>query len=94
MKRIIIFLAVALGISSLANAQSPEFFKPYKQTGLRLPSVPLVNNDPYFTIWSPFDKLTDGGTVHWTGNSKSLTGLLRLTGLLTDSWASSLRTAP
>ena len=80
MKRIIIFLAVALGISSLANAQSPEFFKPYKQTGLRLPSVPLVNNDPYFTIWSPFDKLTDGGTVHWTGNSKSLTGLLRVDG--------------
>ncbi len=62
------------------SAQTPEFFSPYRTTHLRLPSVPLVVNDPYISIWSPYDHLTDGPTVHWTGSSKPLNGLLRVDG--------------
>lgn len=63
-----------------ANAQTPADFVPYKSTKLRLPSVPLVVSDPYFSIWSPYDKLNDGDTRHWTNDEKPLEGLLRVDG--------------
>ena len=69
-----------LAASVAALAQSPETFKPYRQTALRMPSVPLVVSDPYFSIWSPYDKLTDGETRHWTDDEKPLEGLLRVDG--------------
>lgn len=61
------------------NAQT-DFFKPYKETSLRLPSVPLIANDPYISFWSPYDKLTDGTTRHWDGQVKAMDGLLRVDG--------------
>ena len=60
--------------------KSSDVFKPYTNTDLRLPAVPIIVNDPYFSIWSPYNRLNEGTTRHWTGDEKPLTGLLRVDG--------------
>lgn len=64
----------------VVSAQTAELFKPYRTTELRLPSVPIVVADPYFSVWSPYDRLNEGPTTHWTGNQKPIEGLLRVDG--------------
>ncbi len=59
-------------------AQPGDIFTPYQPTHLRLPSVPLILSDPYFSIWSPYDRLTEGSTKHWTDEEKPLEGLIRV----------------
>ncbi len=46
----------------------------------RLPALPLIANDPYFSIWMPGDALTSAETVHWSGAPKRLEGFLRVDG--------------
>ena len=80
MKTKTMICALLLG-SLTVGAQTSDLFSPYQPTDLRLPSVPLVVNDPYFSIWSPYDKLNDGVTRHWTNDEKPLQGWLRVDGV-------------
>src|SRR5439155_7956395 len=68
-------IAIAAFASISATSASTQSY-----VALRPPAVPLVACDPYFSIWSPADKLTDADTVHWTGKPHRLTSLVRIDG--------------
>ena len=78
MKKLLAIMALSVGL--LANAQTVDLLKPAKDIALRAPSVPIIVSDPYFSIWSPYDKLMEGSTEHWTSAKKPLLGALRVDG--------------
>lgn len=41
---------------------------------LRVPAVPLITNDPYFSVWSTDDTLYKQTTKNWTGKSQAING--------------------
>jgi len=72
-KRLFATMAVTglLALTQQAHAQTTQF---------RPPAVPLVTADPYLSIWSEADNLTDKNTQHWTHREHSLVSLIRVDG--------------
>lgn len=75
------FLKFRTGFIFLVGLSS-AFFAVDRGQGqpFRPPAVPLVACDPYFSVWSAADHLTDVDTTHWTGKPQCLTSLVRVDG--------------
>ncbi len=46
----------------------------------RVPAIPLIANDPYFSVWMPADTLNGATSVHWCGMEKPLVGVVTVDG--------------
>src|SRR5487761_251430 len=73
-------------VCSLAAPSHAQSFRP--------PAVPLVTFDPYFSIWSFANRLTDDSTRHWTGAEQSLESAVRIDGKPYRMMGSSPQTVP
>ena len=64
--------AAALVVHSIVSAAETEIYRP--------PSVPIVLNNPLFSIWSNADRLTDDVTRHWTRHENAIDSIIRIDG--------------
>ena len=48
---------------------------------MRMPSVPLINVDPYFSVWSDAEILHKKAPVHWTGKPNTILGTVCVDGV-------------
>ena len=76
------YLLILFFLSHLSCASSEnDFFEPAQKIDLRAPSVPIITSDPYLSIWSPYNKLNEGNTEHWTGTEHPIIGAVRIDGV-------------
>ena len=47
---------------------------------MRVPSIPLITVDPYFSVWSKNENLNFTETVHWTGSPNPIRGYVIVDG--------------
>lgn len=71
MKKVLLVVAcLSVSILGVASAASQQ----------RAPATPLITHDPYFSVWSTTDNLTDSNTTHWTGAPQPTVGIARIDG--------------
>ena len=46
---------------------------------MRMPSIPLVTVDPYFSVWSR-DEINNMVPTHWTGSGNAMLGTVTVDG--------------
>lgn len=85
LKTLLLCMSLSAGItqSITASEKSTALFTPIQETQLRLPAVPLLLSDPFFSVWSAYDNLYEGATTHWRGEEapKPLIGVARVDGI-------------
>jgi len=71
---------IAVGVVTIRLLCLAGFAQTWTNESLRAPATPLITHDPYFSVWSNTDRLTDSPTRHWTGAEQPLSGFVRVDG--------------